>query len=150
MSNCVVVIDTDSHLVHRIRQTLHEYGLAVHTVDEHTDRDALRKYHPLAMVVVSCSLLQEPCTEWCLWIKGNEYTKHVPLVMLNDAGEHNNTKETSVCLGDYILPKSLFVPFMLVEILHFWGHINQPVNQPRKPHHAFFGSEQHEELLVPA
>ncbi len=153
MSECVIVIDTDRNLVHRIRQTLHEYGLAVHTVDEDTDRDALRKYNPLAMVVVSCSQLHEHCTKRCFWVKRNEWTKHVPLVILNDKDEQpNNALGAPGCIGDYSLPKSIFLPFMLVEILRYWGYIGQLVNEneQRIPHHAFFGNEQHEGLLVSA
>jgi DNA-binding response OmpR family regulator len=124
MSGCILLIDIERHLVDRICLELHKYALAVHTLWDSEASCSLQDYLPVAMIIVSCRGVKEHCPTWAWQLKHDEQTKDIPLVMLSDTDEQQLSATNGArCIADYILPKSMFVPFMLVEILRYWGYI---------------------------
>ncbi len=123
MSGHTLIIEPDSALAQRFRETLERAGIAMDLVTTMADAiEAARRCHP-DVIVLDSTLFDNAAVEdqpyWSL--KTNPHTFHVPIVVLAQQEQARAVGEEHSLLryGDYTLLKNMFVPYTLFELLRF-------------------------------
>jgi CheY-like chemotaxis protein len=122
MPGHALIIEPDPSLAKRFQETLGCAGVILEvTANANEGIAAAQRRHP-DVIVLDADLLESAEAEkrnyWSL--KTNPLTKHVPIVVLIQHERERVAGERYRPLwGDYELPKNMFLPFTLFELLRF-------------------------------
>jgi DNA-binding response OmpR family regulator len=125
MSGHTLIIEPDRALAQRFEATLNNEGFDIEIVTSGTDGMRAARRHPPDVIVLDADLLHtEDEVAQNYWaFKLHPRTRHVPIVVLMDQSQEQERAVGGAPqggrVGDFALPKNMFIPFTLFELLRF-------------------------------
>lgn len=120
-----LLVGLDQHLGDRIRHTLSRVNVEVEVTHDGASGLAAALSAPPNVIILDSEISDFDSEELYWQLKCSPETRHVPLIVLTDQAENSmgSIDDQALTFGDFHLPKNLFVPFALVELLRFMDFI---------------------------
>lgn len=139
MISRILIIEPNPKIANRIKYTLNHEDVQLEVANNFASSLEVITSHSPDVVVIDSETSDFDSENICQLLKNNPTTRHSPVIILDNPSDTEDlSQKDRYDIGDYHLQNNGFVQFCLVELLRFWGYINNttPDIEPSQDAHT--------------